>query len=151
MLCNPITIYCVFVQMRTCRSWLWSSFSWDLSVRWGFISEVTTYCYQRTIRKISLTSLPFHFRAISLDSHLFSKRPSLSFTAGMVLSIRWLFPHSRGLARPSFSLPHPFTAGLAFASPPSCRKAFARTEEEALVWLQIPQPVLVSSSGKSCH
>lgn len=98
-----------------------------------------------------LILLFLHFRAISHDLHLFLKRPSQSSTAGMDLSIRWLFPRSRGLAWPSLSTSSSSTTGLAFCFISELRESFARTEEEALVWLQILQPVLVSSDGKSYH
>lgn len=144
------TAFCICVQMRACRSWLWSSFSWDSSVRWGEFIIMTPLTWTR-LKAASdtyhLTTLSLRFRAISRDLHPFSKRPSQSSTAGTALSIRWLFPRSGGLVRPSFSPPRPLTTGLAFFAPPlSCRKAL--TEEEALVWLQIVQPVVVSSGGE---
>lgn len=72
-------------------------------------------------------------RAISRVLHPFSKRPSQSSTAGTVPSIRWLFPHSGGLARPSLPPSSSSTSGLAFCSTSELQESLARTEEEALV------------------
>lgn len=114
---STLTAFCICVQMRACRSWLWSSFSWDSSVRWGEFIIMTPLTWTR-LKAASdtyyLTTLSLRFRAISRDLHPFSKRPSQSSTAGTALSIRWLFPRSGGLVRPSFSPPRPLTTGLAF-------------------------------------
>lgn len=72
-------------------------------------------------------------RATSHVLHPFSKRPSQSSTAGTVPSIQWLFPHSRGLARPSLPPSSSSTSGLAFCSTSELQESLARTEEEALV------------------
>lgn len=114
---STLTAFCICVQMRACRSWLWSSFSWDSSVRWGEFIIMTPLTWTR-LKAASdtyyLTTPSLRFRAISRDLHPFSKRPSQSSTAGTALSIRWLFPRSGGLVRPSFSPPRPLTTGLAF-------------------------------------
>lgn len=69
-------------------------------VQLGFISEVSGVYHDPADSKtqsissitatedVSLTLLSVYFRATSHDLHPFLKRPSQSFTAGMVLSIR---------------------------------------------------------------
>lgn len=118
--------------MRTCRSWLWSSFSWDSSVRYQSLQSSSVHDKETFPYWSRSFFFPFFFRAISRDLHLFLKRPSQSSTAGTVLSIRWLFLRSGGLARPSFSPPRPPRSGLAFCSTSELQGSFARTEEGSL-------------------
>lgn len=87
---------------------------------------------QPCITLFNLTISPLS-RAISHVLHPFLKRPSQSSTAGTVPSIRWLFPHSRGLAQPSLPTSSSSTSGLAFCSTSELQESLARTEEEALV------------------
>ena len=148
--------FCFLSQMRTCRSWLWNSFSWDSSVRQVELTDLHDRLgHEGVVYKTTVEDLISHY-CLSISGRSATTRVRSWRGLLEVLQPKRFSQPGDGFLVAEDS-PGLLSALLvlynrtSFCFMSELQESFARTEEEALVWLQILQPVLVSSGGKSCH